>query len=228
VGGCAANDQSLAIVHFVALEANMCVADPTSMNIRGRGIIDVGAVKAGASGYVAAPVVQNLLPADTTSTGVDVNGMFVKAFDVKINDSRVPGGFHNFRQPVAAGYLASGGTNRAAASFEILPREAVIGLTGLNLVVGALPSGPPIVVSVRPVVTRASLELVGAYVDFPIDVCDGCVLFNAGTCLIDPTSKLSVAPATGTNTKESVCNRAQDHSTACCTATMPPGELCSG
>jgi len=215
--GCAQNDQSLAIVHFVDLNANKCVADPMTMTIRGRGTLDIAAVQAGLPGYIAAPIVQNLLPTDTMSTGIDVNGMFVKGFDIKISDSRVPAGYRSFRQPNAAGFVSSGGTSKVAVDVEILPREAVLGLTGLNLTKGAAPSGTPIIASVRPVVTRASLELVGAYVDFPIDICDGCVFTNAGTCPTDAMTMMVVQP-TATPAGLMACNRAQDLPTECCAA----------
>ncbi len=218
VSGCAQNDQSLALVHFVDLDASKCVADPASMTVLGRGVLDIAAVQAGTPGYIAAPVVQNLLPTDTATTGVDVNGMFVKAFDIKISDSRVPGGFHSFRQPNAAGFLSSGGSSKVSVAVEILPREAVLGLTGLNLTKGAAPAGTPIVVSIRPVVVRASLELVGAYVDFPIDICDGCVVVDAGMCKTDPMTMMVIKPP-ATPAGLTNCNPGQDLQTTCCTTT---------
>jgi hypothetical protein len=192
-GGCSTNDVSLSILGMEALtRMNMCNITPTATVLRDRGRLDVSQVTT--SGYIAVPVVRNNLPSNVN--GVEFNAIQLIGVNIKLmnvdGSTLVPPGLYNS----AGGRLDPGGT--AAMSVEVLPASVATTLP--------IPSGGlyTVIAEVKPVGMRSSDQVVGGPIDFPIDVCNGCLVENLGAC---PLPKGTMLP----------CLDQQDDPTVCCT-----------
>jgi hypothetical protein len=151
----------------------ICSVSAATTTFCSGGILDVGAADALGAGYNIAPIVQNNLP-PFVSGGIDTNQIFVKAFDVRLSMSTTPTTYlSTFRVASAVGLIPSGGASRAVGQIEVIPVAIARTFLGSIAADGSI-SSTSIIVGVRPVATKDSLELVGAYVDFPVQLCNGC------------------------------------------------------
>jgi len=211
--GCSNNDISLSIVQMQAVtRTNMCVAMPgggTALGL-GRGLLDVSLVST--SGYIAVPVVQNNLMSNLN--GVEFNAIQMSGANVKLTNIdgtalTLPNGQSSFFYASAAGRVAPGGS--VPMFIELLPASAAKSLAGM------IPSGGlfTVMAAVSPVGMKGDSQIVGGPINFPIDLCNGCLMDIRGGC---PLAK-------GTIT-ETPCFPQQDEAHICCTDATSGALLC--
>jgi hypothetical protein len=216
-GACADNDESLVIQRFVPADPSMqCSAQTNSMFNQTQGVLDAGlVVKGGTRGYVANAVIANNLPTRIlgTSGGIETNAIQVIGLDVElIPTSQIAGALpasqRNFRI-TAAGGIAMPGMGAVVVPAEIIPAQ-VAALVAPAITPSLL--RPKITARLRPVGTHAGSELVGAPVDFPVEICNFCL---TGGMPPQP------CPSTGIPMSQillgNACFPAQDASVTCCT-----------
>jgi hypothetical protein len=204
--GCSTNDVSLSILQMQAVtRLNMCVALATggaSTMTRNRGTLDVSLVTS--AGYIAVPIVRNNLPSNLN--GVEYNSIQLTGANVKLSNVdgttlTLANGQSSFFYASAGGRLDPGGT--AAMFVEVLPAPAAQSLAGM------IPTTAPgvfsIVAEVKPVGMHASDQVVGGPIDFPIDLCNGCLVDVMSDCPLAKGTIVSIP-----------CFPAQDESTTCC------------
>jgi len=211
--GCSTNDVSLSILQMQALtRMNMCVAMPGGAGtlVRNRGLLDVTLVTT--AGYIAVPVVRNNL--NTNINGVEFNSIQLTGADVKlmnVNNTALtlPNGQSSFFYASAGGRLDPAGT--AAMFIEVLPAPAAKALAGM------IPAGGlfTVIAEVKPVGMRSSDQVVGGPIDFPIDLCSGCLVDVVSACPL-PKGTPVVVP----------CFPQQDEVTTCCNDPVQ-GLLCN-
>jgi len=212
--GCSTNDVTLSILQMQALtQMTMCVAQPSGAAtvVRDRGLLDVSLVTT--AGYIAIPVVRNNLPNNTN--GVEFNSIQLTGANVKLENVdgttlTLSNGQSSFFYASAGGRLDPGGT--AAMFVEVLPASAAKSLAGMIPSVGFF----TVIAEVKPVGMHASDQVVGGPIDFPVDLCNGCLVDNAGACPL-PKGTMIVAP----------CIPQQDDVTICCTDPTQ-GTVCNG
>ena len=204
--GCANNDISLSIIQMEAVSrATGCVATATAGSGtvgRARGLLDVAKVTS--TGYVAVPVIRNNLAAlvnNVEYNSIQISGANIKLMNVGGGTLTLSSGQSSFFYAAAGGRLDPGGT--AAVPIEVLPASAAKSLAGM------IPSNGlfTIIAEVRPVGTRSSDQVVGGPVDFPIDLCSGC-LTSTSTCPL-PKGTMVTDPCPGL--------QQQDDPVLCCT-----------
>ncbi|HLU64931.1 MAG TPA: hypothetical protein VKZ63_01565 [Kofleriaceae bacterium] len=172
-----------------------------------RGRIDVAA----GAGYLFTPVVQSLVT--ESATGMADRILFVRGADVTLSfqdgvysDAEIAdlreAGLARFRQVFSGSVFPQGTTS---FGFEIIPKAMLEDLAG------RIEAGGSTLVTAE-IVMLASLD--GGDVEsepysYPVDVCDGCLLIDRGSCAGLPTD---FQPATG-----GVCQPLQDGATECCT-----------
>ncbi len=209
--GCVANDISFTIDRFVAIDTTtMCAADPTGMTSVAEGLLDVGLASISQQGYVLAPVVGNHLLEQANASTPELNAIQLIGFDVKLQPDAnlanvIPPGQLQFFIPSAGGRLVPAA--EAAAPIQVIPMTVVN-----ELATAVAPGGsvmPLIVASVRPVGARSGSDLDGAFVDFPILICNDCLSHPTQAC---PAAGFPVAEV-----QLGGCFLQQDQSTTCCT-----------
>ncbi len=203
--GCTNNDISLSILQMQAItQATQCVAMPgggaTGVVGRDRGLLDVALVTT--AGYIAVPVIRNNLIA--SANGLEYNAIQLLGANVKLTTAAgaplgLPSGQQSFFYAAAAGRLDPGGS--APMFVEIVPASVAKSLAGTIPANGLL----TVIADVSPVGMRANDQLVGGPVDFPVDLCNGC-LTQSTTCPL-PKGTVVVDP----------CFPQQDDPTICCT-----------
>lgn len=202
--GCANNDVSLSIIQMEAVTTTTnCVANAMAgagMIGRDRGLLDVSLVTT--SGYIAVPVIRNNLV--SLNNGVEYNAIQLSGANVKLTQVdgtalTLPSGQSSFFYAAAAGRLDPGGT--AAMFVEVLPAPVAKSLAGM------IPSGGlyTVMAEVRPVGDRQNDQVIGGNVNFPIDLCQGC-LVQTSTCPL-PKGTMAMDP----------CFPQQDDPSICCT-----------
>lgn len=209
-GGCQTNDLSMAITQMEAVSKPSCVAMPsTGSGTVGlsRGLLDVALVTG--TGYVGVPVVRNQMLSHMVGMGTELNSLEVTGANVTL---KVPSGA---AAPLPSSmqaffYNAAGGRIDPAQStplfIEVIPAAAA------QMLASRIPSGGrfTVVATIKPVAYRANDQVIGGPIEFPIDLCQNCLLINAGAC---PLPKGTV-PATGG------CFPQQDEPITCCTNSM--------
>jgi hypothetical protein len=202
--GCSTNDVSLSILQMQAVtRTNMCVAMPGGVGTlsRNRGLLDVSLVTT--SGYIAIPVVRNNLP--TNLNGVEFNAIQLTGANVKLENVdgttlTLGNGQSSFFYASAGGRLDPGGTS--AMFVEVLPAPAAKSLAGMIPANGLF----SVIAEVKPVGMHSSDQVVGGPIDFPIDLCNGCLVDVVSACPL-PKGTVVVSP----------CFPQQDEVSTCCT-----------
>jgi len=213
--GCVNDENGLAIVHFLALNAaaNNCVADPAGTLLQSSGTLDVSIAAQTGVGFRVSPVVANNLSTVST-TASPVNTIFLTGFDVELHPdpadaavaSQLGAANRKFHVPVAGGTIApSNGMPAMAASEAAATFEAINGDVS-KLLLPAVAAGMrdplPLTVRTRPIGTHSGVTINGGWVDFPVYLCNGCLVNDLGPCPLK-----MAAPA--------VCNPAQEVNTCC-------------
>lgn len=212
LGACSQNDVSLSIIQMqVVSPTNGCVAIAASGGVvgRDRGLLDLANVTS--SGYIAVPVVRNNL--QSLVNGVEYNSIQLTGANVKLTQVggaalTLPSGQSEFFYPAAAGRLDPGGTSPMFV--EALPAAAAKSLAGM------VPSGGlfTLIAEIRPVGMRGGDQVTGGPVQFPIDLCTGCL------------NSLTACPLPKGTTAENPCFPQQDDPSICCTDAMSGSTLC--
>jgi hypothetical protein len=186
---------------------------------RGEGVLDVRLIGA-AGGYQLFPLLQNNFPAPSGGQNVDANRIALSGFDVDVEvppdapPSPIKDLITNYRSvgadpanqalvqysTLTSGSVASGGGN-TASGVEVFP--APLAQTIRDMAVLSTTNRYWVMASVR---ARGN-TLVGSVrsdaFKYPIELCDGCLIFNQGTC--------PVASVMGNS-----CDPGQDDGTSCC------------
>jgi hypothetical protein len=206
--GCTSNDISMSVIQLAAVNRlTNCVAMATvgaGMIGRSRGLLDVA--KATTNGYIAIPVVRNNLT--PLNNNVEYNSIQLMGANIKLSTAAggpltLANGQSSFFYASAAGRIDPAGV--AAMPIEVLSAPAARSLAGM------IPSGGlfTVLADIRPVGMRSSDQIIGGAIEFPVDLCSGC-LTETSTC---PLAK-------GTLTSD-VCPglQQQDDPEICCTDT---------
>jgi hypothetical protein len=206
--GCTNNDISMSVVQMAAVNrTTSCVAMATvgaGTIGRARGLLDIA--KTSTNGYIAIPIVRNNLTPLTNN--VEFNSIQLMGANVKLSTAAgatltLANGQSSFFYASAAGRIDPGGV--AAMPVEVLSAPAARSLAGM------IPSGGlfTIIADIRPVGMHSSDQIIGGAIDFPIDLCSGC-LTDTSTC---PLAKGTIAT--------DVCPglQQQDDPEICCTDT---------
>lgn len=212
-GGCTNNDISLSIIQMQAItRLNMCMAMAGGVGTltRNRGLLDVAKVTT--SGYVGVPVVRNNLLASTGT--VEFNSIQLQGADIKLSTAAgqpltLPSGQSSFFYASAGGRLDPAMT--APMFVEIISADSARALAG-NIPANGLFT---VMAELRPVGMHSNDQLVGGPLDFPIDLCNGC-LTETSTC---PLAKGTVV--------QDPCFVQQDDPTICCVDSTG-ATLCGG
>lgn len=211
--GCANNDISLSIIQMQAItRLNMCIAmvGGVATMTRNRGLLDVARVTT--SGYVAVPVVRNNLLASTGT--VEFNSIQVTGANIKLTDTAgapivLPSGQSEFFYASAGGRLDPAMT--APMFVEVVSADAARALAP-NIPANGLFT---VMAEMRPVGMHSSDQVIGGPIDFPVDLCNGC-LTQTSTCPL-PKGTMVMEP----------CFQQQDDATLCCTDSTG-ATLCGG
>jgi hypothetical protein len=228
--GCAPNDQSLTINHFVPPDttttttttAPTCSISATNMFSVSEGILDVGLVQAIsiAHGYEAFAVISNNLPDRTVATDVQRDAIYLVGTDVELTlTGNLAGSLPATQQKfstLSAGQRLNPGAggmmgDSVALAVEIIPRQIAEQLAGV-VQVGGDPGQQIVIAHVKPVGTHAGSQVVGAAVDFPVEICKFCL-----------TPPIAACPAAGFPPATTIlpgnpCNVAQDDPVTCCSS----------
>lgn len=205
--GCADNDLSMSVTQMEAITTQtqcvaMAVAGSTSVG-RSRGLLDVSLVTT--SGYIGVPVIRNNLPNHMTATGVEYNSIQLQGANITLITSA--GGLsasqQKFFYAAAPGHVDPG--LLVPMFVEVIPAATAKQLAASIPANGLL----TVTAEIRPVGMRDGDQIVGGPIDFPIDICNNCLVQNAGTC---PMPKGSVPELGG-------CFVQQDDPITCCTDT---------
>jgi hypothetical protein len=201
-----------------------CTIDTNEMVYSGDGTLDLALVQAGAeSAYLVFPLLRNNLPG--SAGGPDPNRIQVHSFAVDIGPSNygpLPEGVRNlfgslemggpssadyallhYSLPWSASVSSGGGlTATLVAGFpvELARRVRATGSVGLAR------TSMTVNVHVRAFGSSTTQDFESDPLDFPVYVCDGCLIANVLTC------PFSAAPANPGNP----CNVSQDNFVDCC------------
>jgi hypothetical protein len=212
--GCSTNDLSLSIVQMEAItRANMCIATAaagTGTVGLDRGLLDVSLVTT--AGYIAVPVVRNNLT--SLNNNLEYNSIQLLGANITLKDAggsslTLPSGQSSFFYAAAAGRLDPAGTTPMFV--EVLPAAAAKALAGMIGATGVF----TIIAEIRPVGMRANDQVVGGPIQFPIDLCNGCLATASAAC---PLPKGTVAL--------DACFPQQDTQSTCCTDVASGSRLC--
>jgi hypothetical protein len=198
--GCVENDVSVSIDKFVAPQDD-CTIDPEGL-IQGDGTYDVRIAAQYDEGYSIFFAVTNNLPT-RENVPVEVQAYYVQSYDVEIvpnnEDAQVLySGGKSFSAATSTVRLAPGGT--AAGSILAIQPGELDALAAQEL--DAL-----VTVRLRPVMTRAEEQVVGAYASFPLRICTGC--------LVRPTAGIRACPLAEA-VENAGCRFAADAPIVCC------------
>jgi hypothetical protein len=191
---------------------------------RGEGVLDVRLIGA-SGGYQLYPLLQNNFPPPGGGQNVDANRIALSGFDVDVEAGPAPGAIGDlitsYRNVAAnptpsagdlanealvhystltSGSVASGGGN-TASGVEVFPAELAQKIR--DMAVLSTTNRYWVMTSVR---ARGNSLVGGVRSDafkYPIELCDGCLIFNQGTC--------PVASVMGNS-----CDPGQDDGTSCC------------
>ena len=198
--GCVAGnaDANVVILHNSAASAS-CItdADPEGA-FNSSGTID----KAGGTGYIFTPIVQNFAIGDQNESlriaflaGARVDIHF--ADDAQEEAFAGVDGLTRFQVPLS-GSISPGGT--VGLIFEIVPPQ----------VVADLADGDLMLVDIRIFGEMGGNGFESSNFRYPIEVCEGCTLQNIGSCAQYPSDFMGGGSPNG-------CNLYQDSYVECCT-----------
>jgi hypothetical protein len=178
----------------------------------GEGLLDVAIVRTGApSAYLLFPLIENNLPGSGAAN--DPNQIQITGFDVDISTigSGTPAAMQvlndnsqllHFRVPWSGGVSSGGG--QISAIVETVPVALAMQLAGA----GGLGATPGLTLNLRVQAvgsTNSGRSLTSDPFNFPLEVCNGCLIGNVAPC-----------PYRATNAGNA-CNPAQDLAVDCCT-----------
>jgi hypothetical protein len=229
--GCVANDQSLTIDRFIPPDVStgttttttqaVCSISATNMFSVSQGILDVGLVQSISisHGYEAFAVVSNNLPDRTTATDVQRDAIYLVGTDVELTltgslAGALPASQQKF-STISAGQRLNPGMmgmgDQVALAVEVIPRQIAEQLAAV-VPAGGDPGQQIVIAHVKPVGTKSGSQVVGAAVDFPIEICKFCLSPPIAAC---PAGGF---PPTTTILPGNPCNVAQDDPVTCCSS----------
>jgi hypothetical protein len=187
---------------------------------RGEGVLDVRLIGNGSDGYQLFPLLQNNFPGPE-GTAVDANRIALSGFDVDVElpDGAPPGPIAtlitSYRDPSAdpasqalvrystltSGSVASAGGD-TASGVNVFP--VVLAQKIRDMAVLSDTNRYWVMASVRALGKTLTMNVTSDAFKYPIQLCDGCLIDNQGTC--------PVSMASGNQ-----CNPGQDDGTGCCT-----------
>ncbi len=215
--GCTENDISMYVQSFQKIDPNMmCIVAPGGGgNSVTSGLMDANVISTipGARGYVVAAVVVNNLISSSTATTVNRNEIEVSGFDVELQAP--PGGSLPALGPLASKFFAPSAAGAADPNGGKVVGFAEVVPTAYAATFGAAAAASPtgritVIAHMRPVGTRADGTLTGGWVDFPVDICAGCLSgdFMNTTCPAAGYAKADV--------QSGGCLIGQDYAVTCC------------
>lgn len=204
--GCASNDISLSIIQMEAItRTTNCIA--MSIPIIGvvgrtRGILDVA--KTTMTGYIGIPIVRNNLTSNLN--GVEYNAIQLLGANIKLSTAdgkplALSTGQSEFFYASAGGRLDPAGT--AAMPVEIVSASLARSLAGMIPASGVY----TVVGELRPVGMHQNDQVIGGPLDYPVDLCNGCLTMTS-TCPL-PKGSMPPDPCPGFSQ--------QDDPETCCT-----------
>lgn len=210
--GCADNQNTLVVVQNQAVDraSTMCVVPgDDNASARSRGVLDLALVDLNVGdGYHGYPLVRNdLLPRADPGNGVQqTDTITLTGVDIQLN-SPFPISPSAYFDPSFAGTINPGDTGAVIAKF-IRPDLAKAFLS--PAVTGTELQPPTVVVHFRVRGKRSDGDVTSAWVDFPVDVCRGCLTGGAPQACPNPPPSASDVLLGG-------CNPSQDEAISCCT-----------
>jgi hypothetical protein len=217
VVGCGQDEGQFVILQNQVPQAGCVIPGELSKSYRGAGVLDVGLVRDGASaGYLLFPLLQNNYP--KRSTGADPNRLRLKGAHVSVRAVDVPDAvtamldqlaasadgqrFLDYDEPWSGTVDSGGGTlpmGLDAFPAELARRIRALGVlqkqTRLRFMLG-----------VRAIADGPDGTLKSDEFDYPLDLCEGCLVTSAPACPAMPTAM------------GNACNVAQDDAVDCCVA----------
>jgi hypothetical protein len=206
-GGCQNNDLSLAITSMQAVMKPSCIAMPAmgsgTVGID-RGLLDVELVTN--TGYVGVPVVRNQMMSHIVGTGTELNTIEVAGANVTLKlptgaPAPLSSAMQSFFYNAAAGRVDP--TQSTPMFIEVVSAATAAALAG------KIPNGGlfTVIAEIKPVGYRASDQIIGGPIHFPIDLCQNCLHQSMRSC---PLPKGTVPVSGG-------CFPQQDVPATCCT-----------
>ncbi len=212
--GCGRVPGQFEILNDQVPTAGMSCTIPVAETVyKGTGTLDVSIVRGDfRTAYLFFPLIENNLPGSGSPN--DPNQIHISAFDVDIGTigSATPGAQQvmnsadpallHFQVPWSGGVSSNGG--HIAAAVEAVPVDLALHLASA----GGLGPGPGLRLNLRVQArgtTNSGRSLVSDPFDFPVEVCNGCLVGTVAPCPYEPTN-------TG-----NACNPAQDEVVDCCT-----------
>jgi hypothetical protein len=219
-------DQFIIVQDQVPMQPGCLIPTTIGSVYQSEGFMDVRLVFPDTTiGYEIFPVVRNNLPGNSGSSG-DPNRIALSAFEVDVSvaddapqgvkdmfaafqtsgPSGAPDQMIKYRSLTSGSVTSEGGT--AASAVTGVPADLARALRAS----GHLQGAPPfhLISTVRAVGKTTTRTVTSDPFDFPITVCDGCLIRNAVGGEV-PTCPLTYTPATGNS-----CNIAQDGYVDCC------------
>jgi len=221
--GCTDDNQSLTIARFVELTGTggSCLADPATTASVSSGLFDVKLGTTFGVGYLLGPVVRNNMLSIMTASSPEMNDVYINSFDIELKQDKGDSFLNGiapanlkFNLPSAAGLVTPGG-GQVATPIEVIPAGYVGMLQGVTQV----PSVRPITVHLRSNGAHAGVTLSSSYSDFPVYLCDGCLLNRGNDFFTCPAKGIPTAQI-----QQGSCNFVQDADVTCCTS--PTGLVC--
>jgi hypothetical protein len=187
--GCVNNDRSISILQVQALTSSSgCVIMGTVSTGLSHGLLDASF----GNGYFAGVVVRNNLQTSRQANGVEYNSVEIIGANVTLENpdgSQLAPTFF---------YASSPGTIDPGVSVGMLVQAIPAAMAG-SLV------GKTVVSDIKPVGKRSGDQIIGGPVDFPVDVCNGC-LHSTAACLLPKGTAVNPTP----------CFVGQDSAGTCC------------
>jgi len=211
--GCGRVPGQFEILNDQVPTADSCSIPVAPTMYMGEGMLDVSIVRAGfPSAYLFFPLIENNLPG--TGAANDPNQIQISGFDVDISTigNAAPGalqvlndnqGLLHFRVPWSGGVSSAGG--QISAAVEAVPVSLAMQLASN----GGLGRDPGLTLNLKVQAlgtTNSGRSLTSDPFNFPLKVCNGCLIGNVAPCPYKPVN-------TG-----NPCNPAQDAIVDCCTA----------
>lgn len=188
--------------------ASGCVVDSSSNTFYDDGVIQTDAL----AGYIFTPSVVNEItlrdgeargPKTIYVTGARVEiDFYDPAFDSLVVDASLL----RFQVPVAGAIDPGGG--KAAFSFEVVPQELVVKIGERLATITDARQRTVLDVRIQMVGTKGGGSVQSNVFRYPVEVCIGCLLYDAGACATLPQG---FSARTG-----GACQTAQDGVTDCC------------
>lgn len=173
------NDQSLLIAHFAPLiTASMCLADPMGSTTISSGVLDTGIIAGRRDksllGYWLAPVVQNNLIELSTGMNGERNTVQLVGYNVEVH-APLMGKPPHYYVPAPGGIIPAAG-GRAASVAQVIPSAIALQLA---TIVGKGNWDGRVVLRIQAVGIRGGSYMYGACTEFPVIVCNNCLLSHA-------------------------------------------------